>query len=87
MENNMENFYELPFAQQHRLHFIEIMLKHAGEVTRASVADMFGVGVATATRDITLYRKLFPHQITLNRKTGRWSRAVSFDSILTNGDL
>ena len=83
----MSSFDDLPYATKQRLLFIEVLLKHSGEVTRASIADMFGIGVATATRDIRLYRQLFPDQLTLNRKSGRWSKSVSFEITLTNKEL
>lgn len=57
---------DLNQTQRERLAYIEFRLYFLGEVGRADLRKRFGVAPAGATRDLALYKELFPDNIEFN---------------------
>ncbi len=60
---------ELSQGQRERLAYIEFRLYFLGDISRADLKQRFGVAPAGATRDLALYRKLFPGNIDFDNTT------------------
>ncbi|MFT6836238.1 MAG: hypothetical protein ACJA0H_002285 [Francisellaceae bacterium] len=58
MQNN--KLEQLNFAQKRRLAFIDFLLLFKGAFSRGDLTNKFEMGMANATRDISLYRDLAP---------------------------
>ena len=59
----------LSHGQQERLAYIEFRVLFLDELRRSDICEKFGIGLAGATRDIALYRKLAPSNILFDQKT------------------
>lgn len=57
---------ELSAALRERLAYIDFRLYFFGEIGRPDLIERFGVAPAGATRDIAMYRKIAPHNITFD---------------------
>lgn len=68
----------ITFAVEQRMRFIDFVLHHYGSVARAEIEDFFGIGPATATRDLALYKRLIPGNIVLNQASKRYIRTDTF---------
>ncbi|MDX1694525.1 MAG: WYL domain-containing protein [Ketobacteraceae bacterium] len=55
-------------AQQERLFHIDFKLRFLGTVNRNDLVSRFGIKAAAATRDISLYKELAPHNLTYDTK-------------------
>lgn len=66
------------FALEQRMRFIDFLLHHYGSVGRAEIADFFGLGGATATRDLSLYKRMAPGNAVLNPTSKRYIRTDTF---------
>lgn len=67
------------YAIEQRLRFIDCMLKYYGYINREEIIDFFGVGLATATRDIKLYQEKAPMNIVYRVKNKRYERSDIFE--------
>lgn len=56
----------LSHAQRERLAYIDFRLYFFGEIGRPDLIERFGVAPAGATRDLALYRKIAPQNITFD---------------------
>lgn len=68
----------LNYAVQQRLRMIDFLLEFYGSVGRAEIMDYFGIESATATRDLTEYRKIAPGNAALNQTNKRWVKTDTF---------
>jgi hypothetical protein len=66
-------------AVQARLRFIDTMLEHYGSVGRAIIMDYFGMGGASASRDLALYNKLAPHNMVFDNSSKLYLRGPNFE--------
>lgn len=57
---------DAPQKQRDRLAFIEMQAWFCGEVSRQDIVDRFGVQTAAATRDLALYRRLAPNNLSIH---------------------
>ena len=48
----------LNHAQRERLAFIDFSLEFFGQIARADLIQKFGTGLASCTRDLSLYREI-----------------------------
>ena len=69
---------KLNFAQKQRLSFIDFSLLFKGSVSRKALTDKFEMGMANATRDLTLYRELAPENIEFDQKERSYIQANTF---------
>lgn len=69
------------FAKNIRLRHIEQMLKHYGHLNRSALQDYFGVGPATATRDIKDYKALAPGNMRFSVTSKRYNATEAFTPI------
>lgn len=72
---------EMNQSQRERLAFIELRIRFVGELRRQDLISRFGIQVAAATRDLTLYRELAPSNLDYDTKAkvyryGRWFRPI-----------
>lgn len=69
---------ELNFAQRERLAFIDFCLAYFGQVSRADLVDKFQTGLASCSRDLSLYKELAPDNAQLVHQTKQYLRTKSF---------
>ncbi|MDO6718708.1 WYL domain-containing protein [Psychrosphaera sp. 1_MG-2023] len=68
-------------AQRERLAFIDFCLEYFGQITRADLIQKFKTGLAAATRDISSYRELAPHNLELSHQTKVYYRTEAFKPV------
>lgn len=71
----------LNHAQRERLAFIDCSLEFFGQIARADLIQKFGTGLASCTRDLSLYRELAPDNAVLMHENKRYVRSGSFRAI------
>ncbi|WP_417699614.1 WYL domain-containing protein [Pseudoalteromonas lipolytica] len=71
----------LNHAQRVRLAFIDFSLEFFGQITRADLIQKFGTGLASCTRDLSLYRELAPNNAVLMHENKRYVRSETFRAI------
>ncbi|WP_377111921.1 WYL domain-containing protein [Pseudoalteromonas sp. M58] len=71
----------LNHAQRERLAFIDFSLEFFGQIARADLIQKFGTGLASCTRDISLYRELAPDNAVLMHENKRYVRSDAFRAI------
>lgn len=72
--------------QESRLKLIDLLLEFTGFTQRKDLKNHFGVGSATASRDIKLYEERFPENTRYNIRSRRYERLDSFECAF-NHDL
>ena len=65
-------------AQRERLAFIDFCLLFFGQVARADLIQHFQTGLASCSRDLTLYRELAPDNLVLHHKDKQYHRTEQF---------
>lgn len=71
----------LNHAQRERLAFIDFSLEFFGQIARADLIQKFGTGLASCTRDLSLYRELAPDNAVLMHENKRYVRSDAFKAI------
>lgn len=71
----------LNHAQRERLAFIDFSLEFFGQIARADLIQKFGTGLASCTRDLSLYRELAPDNAVLMHENKRYVRSGVFRAI------
>ena len=71
----------LNHAQRERLAFIDFSLEFFGQIARADLIQKFGTGLASCTRDLSLYRELAPDNAVLMHENKRYVRSDAFRAI------
>lgn len=74
------------WAITQRLTFIEARLYWAGRVNRADLIDQFGIQVAQASKDLTLYQALAPANIVYDKSRKTYRASDRFASLLLKSD-
>jgi len=69
---------KLSHAQRERLAFIDFSLQFFGQIARADLVAHFKTGLASCSRDLTLYRELAPNNLTLKHTTKLYYRTNQF---------
>ena len=72
---------EMTQSQRDRLAFVELRLRFIGTVRRQDLVSRFGIQGAAATRDLSQYKELGPHNLDYDPKAkvyvrGEWFRPV-----------
>lgn len=71
----------LNHAQRERLAFVDFSLEFFGQIARADLIQKFGTGLASCTRDLSLYRELAPGNAVLMHENKRYVRSEAFRAI------
>lgn len=71
----------LNYAIEQRLRLIDFLLAQYGSVGRNELMIFFGISSAQATRDFKQYMEMAGDNALLNRKSRRYVRADTFESI------
>ena len=75
------NLTELTYAQRERLAFIDFCLQFIGQLARADLVNHFRTGLASCSRDLTLYKELAPNNMTLRHETKQYYRTEVFKPV------
>jgi hypothetical protein len=73
-----EPLNKLSHAQRERLTFIDFCLQYFGQVARADLIRHFNTGLASGTRDFTLYKALACDNLMLKHETKQYYRTAEF---------
>jgi len=73
---------EIPIPQLIRLRTIEIILDNYGSINRNIICQLFSIGVAHASLDLKLYRKLNQDSVFYNRVLGRIEKSIDFKRVI-----
>lgn len=65
-------------AQRERLRFIDACLHYFGQIARADLITQFQTGLASGTRDLSLYKELAPDNLELRHDTKLYYRTPAF---------
>jgi len=72
------DFSSFSHAQRQRLAFIDFCLQYFGQMARADIVQHFNTGLASGTRDFTLYKELAPDNLILKHQTKLYYRSDNF---------
>jgi len=79
--NSHKNITEFTYAQKQRLAFIDFLLMFKGSFARSDLTTKFEMGMANATRDITLYRELDPQNAEFDNPTKTYLQTKQFKAL------
>ena len=71
----------LHYAQRERLAFVDFSLQFVGHISRANLVNHFKTGLASCSRDLTLYKELAPQNLILRHETKQYYRTPEFQSL------
>lgn len=77
----MTDLAKLNYAQRERLAFIDFCLQFIGQLARADLVNHFKTGLASCSRDLTLYKELAPNNMTLKHETKQYYRTNEFTPV------
>lgn len=84
-KNNVEchlvDLTNINYAQRERLAFIDFCLQFFGQISRADLVNHFKTGLASCSRDLTLYRELASDNLTLKHETKQYYRTSEFTPV------
>jgi len=81
--DNTKRLEDLNFAQKQRLAFIDFLLMFKGSFTRSDLTQKFEMGMANATRDIALYRKLAPENSQFDNLLKNYKQTKPFKPLFS----
>ncbi len=68
----------ISFSQKQRLGYIDFLLMFKGSFSRSDLTTKFEMGMANATRDISLYKELAPGNAELDNPTKQYFQTKKF---------
>lgn len=84
-KNNVEchlvDLTNINYAQRERLAFIDFCLQFFGQISRADLVNHFKTGLASCSRDLTLYREVAPDNLNLKHETKQYYRTSVFTPV------
>jgi hypothetical protein len=84
-KNNVEchlvELTNINYAQRERLAFIDFCLQFFGQISRADLVNHFKTGLASCSRDLTLYREVAPDNLNLKHETKQYYRTPEFNPV------
>jgi hypothetical protein len=84
-KNNVEchlvDLTNINYAQRERLAFIDFCLQFFGQISRADLVNHFKTGLASCSRDLTLYREVAPNNLNLKHETKQYYRTSVFSPV------
>ncbi|MBD1389263.1 WYL domain-containing protein [Neiella sp. HB171785] len=69
---------DVNYAQKQRLAYIDFKLLFAGYVTRSEIVKRFELGLAAASRDLSLYKELTPNNMAYDNAVKKYFITNSF---------
>lgn len=75
------NIDGIPLPIVLRLRVIEVLIDDYGYVSRATLSDLFGLGVAAISKDIATYNKVNEGACFYNRSTRRIEKLSNFKRV------
>lgn len=75
---------EYSHAQRQRLAFIDFCLQYFGQIARSDLIKHFNTGLASGTRDFTLYKELAPENLELLHQTKLYYRTNKFQPVFNH---
>jgi hypothetical protein len=69
------------YAQRERLAFIDFCLQFVGQIARADLVNHFRTGLASCSRDLTLYKELAPGNLLLRHEDKQYYRTDDFVAV------
>jgi hypothetical protein len=69
------------YAQGERLAFIDFCLQFFRQISPADLVNRFKTGLASCSRDLTLYRELASDNLTLKHETKQYYRTAQFSPV------
>ncbi len=77
----MVDLTNINYAQRERLAFIDFCLQFFGQISRADLVNHFKTGLASCSRDLTLYREVAPDNLNLKHETKQYYRTSEFNPV------
>ncbi|WDE04549.1 WYL domain-containing protein [Thalassomonas viridans] len=74
----------LSFSQRQRLAFIDFCLQYFGQIARGDLIQHFSTGLASGSRDFTLYKELAPNNLQLRHQTKLYYRTEPFTPLFNH---
>ena len=68
----------ISFSQKQRLAYIDFLLMFKGSFSRSDLTTKFEMGMANATRDISLYKELVPNNAELDNPSKQYFQTKKF---------
>lgn len=78
---NNKKIADISFSQRQRLAFIDFLLMFKGSFSRSDLTTKFEMGMANATRDISLYRELAPNNSEFDNQAKYYFQTKSFKPV------
>jgi hypothetical protein len=72
---------KINYAQRERLAFIDFCLQFVGQIARADLVNHFRTGLASCSRDLTLYKELAPNNLHLRHEDKQYYRTDDFVAV------
>lgn len=82
----MDLVQEMNDSLRNRLRFVEIVIGWEGALGRKRVTDVFGITPNYVTKDLRVYKKLYPGNIVYNPSTRSYRPADGFTYKIASGD-
>lgn len=80
-ECHLVDLTNINYAQRERLAFIDFCLQFFGQISRADLVNHFKTGLASCSRDLTLYREVAPNNLNLKHETKQYYRTAAFNPV------
>lgn len=77
----MVDLTNINYAQRERLAFIDFCLQFFGQISRSDLVNHFKTGLASCSRDLTLYREVAPNNLNLKHETKQYYRTSEFNPV------
>lgn len=77
-QHRIMDLNSLSFSQRQRLAFIDFCLQYFGQIARGDLIQHFSTGLASGSRDFTLYKELAPSNLELRHQTKLYYRTEPF---------
>ncbi|MFT5807163.1 MAG: hypothetical protein ACI9LG_001454 [Moritella dasanensis] len=79
-----EQLNKISHAQRERLAFIDFSLQYFGQISRTDLINHFMTGLASGTRDFTLYKALAAENLLLVHQTKQYFRTSDFNPLFSH---
>ncbi len=78
LHSNHPQLNDKPYAQKQRLAYIDFLLLFKGAFSRSDLTQKFEMGLANATRDISLYKELMPNNCEFDNPSKTYIQSKKF---------
>ncbi|KGJ90757.1 WYL domain-containing protein [Thalassotalea sp. ND16A] len=81
MDENKRYLKNISFAQRQRLAYLDFLLMFKGRFSRSDLTSKFEMGIANATRDISIYKEVAPQNLEFDSHSKQYLQSKKFNSI------